>query len=153
MMVDKVKNILNRNLIIIVVSVILQGLWEYIVCGLFYDTESINNMTSLMVEATIGDVIITVTIFNLILIINRSGKHSLNFIDILIVCLYGFSAAMVFETRALAINRWVYSEIMGNFMGTGVGNIPILQLVLLLPLTFLIESSIVKFNNGRKGDQ
>lgn len=145
------KFILKRNGLIVVISLILQGFWEYFVCGLFYDVKSIKNMTSLMFEATLGDVMITVVIFNFLLLINRSKNHTFDLKDNVIVCLYGFSAAMFFETKALEINRWAYSDAMNNFMGTGIGVMPILQLILLLPLTFIIENVIIRINNKRIG--
>ena len=129
-----------RNTVLISITLLLQGIWEYVVCGTFYNTEVIDNMTLLMIQATIGDVGITLLIFNFLLLINRNLRWKMDVKDLSIIVLYSFAAAAFFESRALWVNRWSYSEDMSYFIGSGIGLIPVLQLVLLLPISISIET-------------
>lgn len=139
---DAGKRWFHRNLIIALIAFVLQGTWEYAVCGTFYAVHDIDNMSRLMIEATAGDIGITLLIFNVMLLISRSIEHCMNGKDAVLIGFYGISMAFYFESRALMINRWAYSTQMLLLGGTEIGLLPILQLVILIPLTFLIEEKI-----------
>jgi len=134
--------LLKRNIGIAIIAFISQGIWEYVVCGTYYNVEAIDNMTLLMVQATMGDVAITLTIFNLLLVISKSIKWKMDIKDLVIIILYAFAATAFFESRALRLDRWSYSVAMTYFMGSGIGLVPVLQLVILLPLSVVIENIV-----------
>lgn len=134
--------IFKRNLVLIVVSFILQGAWEYIVCGVYYAVEIIPNMYQLMVEATVGDVLITMIVFNAIMLMSKSSEWQMNKRNVLGILLYGFAAAMYFESRGLWLERWGYSEEMPLLLDTNIGILPILQFVILIPLSIYLENRI-----------
>lgn len=140
--ISDLKNLILRNAIVAFPSLILHGLWEYVVCGKYYAFESIQSMNQLMIEATVGDVGIALFIFNLILVVRRKISHKFIGIDYLGVILYGIAAAFYFETRALSIDRWIYSESMPIIKGTQIGWVPVIQLILLLPMGIMIESYV-----------
>ncbi|GEM_PF-1852161 len=133
------KIFLIRNFIVAVTSLVLHGIWEYVACGIFYAYGEIENMNRLMVEATIGDVGIALLIFNLLLLLRKDLKYKLTIKDYLIVVLYGIIGAYYFETRALSIDRWVYNSGMTIIPVLNVGLIPVLQLVILIPISLFLE--------------
>lgn len=132
--------IFKRNVILIVVSAILQGIWEYWVCNNFYSSEVIQNMNRLMIEATIGDVVITIVIFNFLLLLYRDNSWKLNIRNFFGIVAYSFAAALYFESRGLWLGRWEYTKEMMYLFNTNIGLLPIIQLVFLIPLTIFIEN-------------
>lgn len=131
--------ILKRNVILMIISFIFQGSWEYWVCGDFYNVEAIPQMYRLMIEATAGDVLVTLFIFNVMMILYRSSSWTMNMRNGLAIMMYGIAAAMYFESRALWLGRWMYSEKMFYLLDTNIGLLPVLQFAILIPLTIVIE--------------
>lgn len=140
---NKVKVLIIRNIVVGMISLILQGIWEYVACGAFYDNHVVENMTALMIQATLGDVAITLVIFNLLILLNRNIRWKMDLKDLLIIVLYAFAATAFFESRAILETRWAYSEEMMYFFGSGIALVPVLQLVILLPVSMVIESLLV----------
>lgn len=140
--IDRIRRWFYRNLMVALIAFVLQGLWEYAVCGTFYAVHDIDNMTLLMIEATIGDIGITLLIFNVMLLVSKSVDHRMTGKDAVLIGFYGISMAFYFESRALMINRWAYSSQMLLLGGTEIGLLPILQLVILIPLTIFLEERL-----------
>ncbi|MGM0369667.1 MAG: hypothetical protein ACQEP9_04560 [Bacillota bacterium] len=138
-----------KNLIIIAVTqLILHGIWEYVQCGVFYTMEGQSSFehTKLMVSATIGDVGIAAVLFLILAV----GNDSINWLvdkwdrkDKFIIILYALFTSFFFEVHALYIGRWGYSSEMPLFPKTNIGLLPVIQLLILLPLGFLIARSII----------
>ena len=130
-----------------VVELVLQGIWEYTACGLFYTMESQGFIEHqlLMIQATVGDVFIALGLF---LILAFANHHSSWFLDkwerkdYLISLLYSVVIAFYFEAHALHLDRWGYQQGMPLIPGTSIALIPVIQLALLLPLGFLITKKI-----------
>ncbi len=95
-MINNIKLLVKRNIIIVIIAFILQGIWEYVVCGTYYNIEAIDNMTLLMVQATFGDVAITLFIFNLLILINKNLKWKMDVKDLVIIILFAFAATAFF---------------------------------------------------------
>jgi hypothetical protein len=113
------------------------------------DGQSSFEHTKLMVSATIGDVGIAIVLF-LILVV---GNDSINWLvdkwdrkDKFIIILYALFTSFFFEVHALYIGRWGYSSEMPFFPKTNIGLLPVVQLLILLPLGFLIARLIIKKN-------
>ncbi|AGB42031.1 hypothetical protein Halha_2148 [Halobacteroides halobius DSM 5150] len=139
-----------RNLVVVaVVSLILHGIWEFIQCGIFYTMEeqSVLEYYALMISAISGDVGISVGLY-LILVFTSNDLNWLmkqrNRKDYVISILYALFVSFYFEIHALYYNRWGYSVQMPLFPGTNIGLVPVMQLLVLLPLSFMISRYIIK---------
>jgi len=149
--VKKIMKYFLRNiLIVIIVSLIFQGLWEYWVCGTFYamdDTNSTEHLL-LMVSATFGDMVMSVILFCLLAVLNKNSNwllHRWSSKDRVIMILYALFLSFYFEISALDQGRWVYSDFMPLVLESPIGLVPVLQLLILFPLTFLVSSYIIRY--------
>lgn len=145
--------LIKRNIILSIISLLFQGFWEYVVCGYFYDVEAIPEMNRLMLEATFGDVLITLFIFNVMIVLYKSTSWRLNRRNIFGIILFGIAAAMYFESRALWLGRWGYSSQMIYLKDTNIGLLPTLQFAILIPFTIILENVFCHKIGIIKGDQ
>ena len=135
--------------LLVLVSFILHMVWEFAHHGLYTGYE---NLTPLPIYlwATIGDVLYTLVAFALA----SCFKHGIEWIkearwpDFLGLATLGFFLALYVEYKALALGRWIYTPAMPIVPGFEVGLSPVLQMMLLLPLTLLIVSLIERQING-----
>lgn len=142
------KRFFTNLLIIALVALTLQYAWEYYQCGIFYDVplSDLQSHSRLMASATFGDVNMTVILYLLLAIVNRDYdwiNKSWDLKEYVIIILYGLFLSFYFEASALYTGRWGYSSSMPFFPGTNIGLIPVLQLIILFPLTFAISRLIV----------
>ncbi|MFP4199170.1 MAG: hypothetical protein ACLFSO_06210 [Halanaerobium sp.] len=132
------------------VELVLHGIWEYSVCGIFYTMEGQTFVEHqiLMIRATVGDVFIALGLFLILAFVNH---HSNWFLDkwerkdYLISLLYSVLVAFYFEAHALHIDRWGYQENMPLVYGTSIALVPVIQLSLLLPLGFVLTKKIYQW--------
>lgn len=139
----------SKILVVIIISFILQYLWEYWQCGIFYNMGADPLHSLLMWSATFGDVMMTVGLYLLLSAINKDFNWILNRWDIkeyLFMLFYALFFSFYFEASALHTGRWGYSLAMPLFPNTNIGLIPVLQLIILFPITFLISKFIIKLN-------
>ncbi|WP_427340022.1 hypothetical protein [Caloranaerobacter sp. DY30410] len=140
---------LIRNIIVItIISFLFQYAWEYWQCGIFYDVTNLSNHSRLMASATFGDIVMTLILYGLLVLVN----HDINWIikkwdfkEFIIIGLYALFLSFYFEISALYTGRWSYSSKMPLFPNTNIGLIPVIQLLILFPLTFLISKIIIKY--------
>lgn len=130
---------LRRNLIVAFTALVFNALWEYVVCAYFYDNDIVFNMGELMVEATLGDVGVTLLFFNIVLFFRMDSSWIFSVFDYFNVAIYGIAAAFYFESVALNINRWAYSDAMLTIGNSGIGFMPVLQFIILIPCSILVE--------------
>jgi hypothetical protein len=139
---------IKRNLIVGSISLVLNALWEYAVCAYFYDNEIVSNMWKLMIEATIGDMFVTVILFNIVIMFKKDKKWLFKPYDYFNLSIYGVASAFYFESKALRISRWAYSDAMPLFGQSAIGLLPVLQFAILIPLSvflgMLIQNKISK---------
>jgi len=105
------------------------------------------NHTRLMASATLGDVLMTIVLYLLLALVNKSVDWVIkgwSLKDFSIIILYGLFMSFYFEISALYIGRWGYSTLMPLFPNTNIGLVPVVQLLLLFPLTFIISRPIIK---------
>lgn len=136
-------NSLMKNTCVLgIVSFILHFVWEYWQCGIFYVMSGASN-DRLMLSATFGDMMMSIILFLLLsLAIYKDPNWILKRFDntsIVISTLYALFLSFYFEVHALFTNRWAYSDAMPLFLNTNIGLIPVIQLVILFPLTFVIS--------------
>lgn len=132
------------------VELILQGIWEYSVCGIFYSIEgqAFVEHQLLMIQATVGDVFIALGLFVILAFVNYRSNWFLDLWerkDIIISLLYSVLIAFYFEIHALNTGRWGYQETMPLFPGTPVALLPVIQLTVLLPLGFILTKKIYNY--------
>ncbi|WP_432666041.1 hypothetical protein R9X47_07025 [Wukongibacter baidiensis] len=142
------KRILKNVIVIVFIAAILQYAWEYWQCGIFYimDNEK-SKQTLLMLSATIGDINMTVILYLLLAFANKDFNWIMKrwkFKEYIIMSLYALFLSFYFEVNALYTERWEYSEAMPLFPGTNIGFIPVIQLLILFPVTFLISKVVLK---------
>ncbi|TDX51431.1 hypothetical protein [Orenia marismortui] len=143
------KKFTKKLVIVAIVQLILHGVWEYVQCGIFYTMEGQSSFehTELMVSATIGDVNIALVLFLLLSFVNNDKNWLMKRWerkDIVISILYALFVSFFFEVHALYNNRWGYSIDMPLFPATNIGLLPVIQLLVLLPLGFIIARYLLK---------
>lgn len=141
------RSLIRNTIIISLVAFILQLIWEYGQCGLFYTMDDLTGHTRLMMSATIGDMNMSIILYWLLVfinedinwIVNRWHRH-----DYIITSLYGLFLSFYFEIHALHTNRWGYNpQTMPLFPGTPIALIPVIQLLILFPIIFYISRMII----------
>lgn len=98
--------------------------------------------------ATIGDVLYTLGAFALVS--GFKGKvawlQEARRQDYLMLVTLGFFIALFVEYKGLALDRWQYLPDMPIIPLLNVGLSPVIQMALLLPLTFFIVSRVQKIS-------
>lgn len=147
------KKFAKNFLAVALAAFVLQYVWEYTVCGMFYVMNANTSNISLMFSATLGDVVMTVALYALLSFVNKDPDwifKKWQAKEYCIVTLYALFLSFYFEISALYTGRWTYSDAMPLFPNTNVGLIPVLQLVLLFPLTFFITGHIFRHMEKRR---
>lgn len=142
-------NKLIRNVLVITIfSFIFHYVWEYWQCEIFYIMESNIPSSSIMASATFGDVIMTIFLYGLLSLVNYDidwiiKKWKIK--EYVIITLYALFLSFYFEVSALYSGRWGYSSEMPLFPKTNIGLVPVMQLLLLFPLSFFISKITLLF--------
>jgi hypothetical protein len=139
------KTLLRNTAIIALISFALNYAWEYWQCSIFYVMPS-ESIPSLMISATVGDVLLSVALYIIIALADKDLDWILfrwSFREYAVMILYSLSSSFYFESNALYTHRWSYSDAMPLFFSTNIGLVPVLQLLILFPLAFLIGRIVV----------
>lgn len=141
------KKAFRNSIAVATVAAPLQFAWEYLQCGIFYNMEASIQHSYLMLSATFGDINMTVVLYFLLSFVNMD----LDWItknwepkEYVIMALYALFLSFYFESHALHTGRWSYSEAMPLFLNTNIGLMPVIQLLILFPITFFISRIILK---------
>jgi hypothetical protein len=116
----------------------LNGAWEYLQCAEFFVHGTAPNSAAEMLLATLGDVALTVLTYAIVAAITRNASWGIAawtarvWISLLGLALI-LSASM--EFAALTSGRWSYTPAAPLLPLTQLSIVPILQLVILLPLS------------------
>lgn len=126
--------------ILIIVSFIAHFVWEYFHFGLYTDYDHWTGRLPVYVLATVGDVLYTLGAFALVAAIKKSYEWISNatVADYLMLVTLGCLIALLVEYKGLALDRWEYRPEMPLIPLLGVGLSPILQMAILLPVTFFL---------------
>lgn len=144
------KNLFKNTLLLAFISLCLHGTWEYYQCGIFFTMKTIKNHTYLMWSATLGDIMMTVILYFLLIFVNKDIDWFMTrweFKDYIIILFYSLAFSLYFESNALYTNRWGYSKVMPLLYKTNIGLLPIIQLLILFPTSFFFSKIIVKYLN------
>ena len=126
-----------------VIAFLLHVVWENSQAPLFAGYSSLGQHFPMCLWATIGDVVFTLSVyFGISLLKNDFGWiMRLNGRDIAVITVIGFFWAIGIEWRALLFGKWNYADAMPIVPYLRVGLAPVLQMTLLLPLSFYLAKS------------
>lgn len=132
---------------LVIVAFLLHIVWENAQAPLFTGYMSFGQHLPICFWGTIGDVVFTLAVYLGIgllkddfgWIASLSGK------DIATIAVIGFFWAIGIEWRALLFERWSYTNAMPIIPYLEVGLTPVLQMFLLLPLSFYLTSKWSKY--------
>lgn len=135
-------------LILIIVSAVLNGLWEYGQCGIFYTINGVASFENynLLIGRIVLDIGVSIILFVLMSFINFDWKWFANWDtkDTFIILFFALFASFYVEVNSLHIGRWGYSNSMPYLIGTDIGLTPILQWLIILPISLLITRLFMK---------
>ena len=131
--------------VLALISGVLHALWEKSHIALYGGYEHLTRLP-ITVYATIGDVGYTIGAVLLVSLYrgNFSWTMSPSWSDIAGLAVLGGIIALMVEYKALALKRWFYLDTMPIIPMLRVGLTPILQMVILLPLSVWIAGMILR---------
>ncbi len=126
--------------ILIIVSFVAHFVWEYFHFGFYTGYEHWSGSMPVYWLATVGDVLYTLGAFALVSAIKKSYEwiSSATVSDYFMLVTLGCLIALFVEYKGLALDRWEYRPEMPLIPMLGVGLSPILQMAILLPVTFFV---------------
>lgn len=134
---------MRRVLILAAVAAALHYLWESSHVSLYTAYGQVTDLP-IMVYATAGDVLYTlIAIFLVSLLKSRldwiaaPSQH-----DLAGLAALGFWIALFVEYKALTLDRWAYLDAMPILPFFNVGLTPVLQMMILLPLSVFLAAEI-----------
>lgn len=123
-----------------VIAFVLHYAWEHLQCPLFVHRKDDGAMWLAMVLATVGDVVITWIVQVAVAAFSRrwlwprgAGLTAWGLLFLMAVVI-----AVFIEEYALATGRWGYAVTNPQIPGLGVSLLPVAQLLVLLPTSFLV---------------
>lgn len=128
-----------------VVAYILNLIWENFQKPLFVGFESVLKSGITCYGAALGDALMVVGIYFVVALIRRKFYwFSIRTRDeTLLLILFGFITAVLFEKFAIVTNRWEYTSLMQLIPLLNVGLVPVLQMLTLPYLSIKITDKIV----------
>src|SRR3989344_6642559 len=134
---------------LLLVALVLHLVWENAQAPLFAGFLSFGQHFFVCFLGTIGDIVFTITVYlGISLLKNDFGWIvRLGAKDVLVLAVIGFFFALGIEWRAILFDRWSYTEAMPIIPYFQVGLAPIIQMSILLPLSFYITEL---FNKNSK---
>ena len=125
---------------LVAVSFVLNLVWEYVHLPLYTGYEQLGSGLPLILWATSGDVLYTVLITAFVLLCSdkvgpwRPRQYAALGIGGLVV-------ALLVEYKAMALHKWAYTTAMPTLLDVGLS--PMLQLMILVPLSVFIATKFV----------
>lgn len=118
------------------IAFILHVIWENAQAPLFQGYSSFSQHFSVCFIGAVGDVVITLFVLAFIWLLKKDGPQTIA--DFLSLAVIGFVIAVAIEQHALLVGKWDYAPAMPLIPWLHVGLTPILQMTLLLPLSFYV---------------
>jgi hypothetical protein len=130
---------IRRILLISGISYGLHQLWESSHIAFYGGYEHLTGLP-ITFYATVGDVAYTFAAYFFVALLKRdiNWLSKLTGLDVAAVAFIGFAISLFVEYKALAFERWFYLDSMPIIPFLGVGVSPVLQMTILLPLTFYL---------------
>lgn len=115
---------------------LLHIVWENAQAPLYAGYQSFAVHFPTCFVGTVGDVVITLLVLGLVLLLKKAAPQTTA--DFLALAAIGFVAAVAVEQHALLLGKWNYAPVMPIIPRLNVGLTPIIQMTLLLPLSFYV---------------
>ena len=122
--------------ILILVSFLLHLLWENAQAPLYAGYQSFSQHFSICFVGAIGDVIITLFALAFMRLLKKEGLQTIA--DYLTLAIIGLVVAVLIEQNALLVGKWSYASAMPIVPWIKIGLMPIIQMTILLPLSFYL---------------
>lgn len=136
---------MSKQIILLsVVAFVLNVIWENAQAPLFQGYISFWQHFPICLWGTFGDVAIVLLVYLLISLLKSDylWVTKLSAKDIAVLVIIGFFAAVAIEYRALLFDRWAYTSAMPIIPYIKVGLTPIVQMIVLLPLTMYVVKKL-----------
>jgi len=139
----------NYVIKIIVISFILNFVWEMVQMPLYENFSFSGTTTIFCLLASLGDAVMILIIYFIgsALFKSYSWFFRLNLKTIIYIAIAGLVLSVSGELIALNLNLWNYSSLMPRLFFTSIGLSPVLQMVILPILTFMIAGVLIKSVN------
>lgn len=136
--------------ILVVTAFVLHFIWENSHVSLYGGYENLSPYLPITLWATLGDVFYTLLAFLALSLWKRSFEWcgKLGFRDYIAPAIAGFGISLFVEYKALALERWFYLPSMPIIPILNVGLSPVVQMTLLLPLSFYLAGRINRCFGG-----
>lgn len=120
--------------------------WELIQCRLFFVHLALPPTWFGMLVATLGDIVLTFIAYGLVAISARDvcwyQKRPWPLLTWLILELVALTLSVAVERSGLELGRWAYRENAPMLPAFNVSLVPVLQLMILFPLTFTVARKV-----------
>lgn len=121
--------------------------WENAQAPLYAGYSSFGQHLSICFVGTIGDVVITLFVLAFIWLLKKDRPQTIA--DFLALAIIGFIVAVLIEQHALLAGNWNYASAMPIIPWIEVGLTPIIQMTILLPLSFYLAKLFDKKSNEK----
>lgn len=124
-----------------VIAFVLHLGWEYAQCRPFFNHGKLPATATAMLVATLGDLVLTGIAYTGVAATTRNWAWPVQaWTPLAWASLIGIALGLsiAIELHALAMGRWSYTELAPRLPMTPVSLVPVLQLVILLPLSFAL---------------
>ncbi len=125
-----------------VVAFLLHIIWENVQAPLYGGYQSFFQHLPICLIGAAGDVVITFLVLGVLLLGKKGAVQTVA--DFMALAVIGFIVAVVIEHQALLIGMWHYSSAMPIIPWLNVGLTPIMQMTILLPLSFYLAGLLNK---------
>ncbi|MGB2791063.1 MAG: hypothetical protein WBC29_00745 [Candidatus Moraniibacteriota bacterium] len=125
----------------VLISFVLNFLWEVSQVGLYTPHfDGVLELVLVHLKAALGDVVIFLVLYVLVGLFLRDSRwiEKNKIPPLFLLAILGGAFAVAIEKYALLTGRWGYSEFMPIAPFVGVGFSPVLQIIVLTPLTVFI---------------
>lgn len=119
-----------------VIAFLLHIIWENAQAPLYASYQSFSQHFLICFVGTIGDVGITLFILGFVWLLKKDVAKTN--VDFLALAITGFIVAVAIEQNALFVGKWNYASAMPVIPWILVGLTPIVQMTILLPLSFYL---------------
>ncbi len=151
-----IKNLIFKFIpLITLISFLLHFVWEWYQCAPFFNHRAAPAIPLSIVKASLGDVVLTFFVLFLVRCLigpkvrTKSGYFDLKtFILIEIIALF---IAVETEKIGLAAGRWSYTDINPLIPILKVSVLPVIQMMLLVPITLTMTLAIL--NKGQRSEK
>jgi len=122
--------------ILTIVSFLLHIVWENAQAPLYAGYQSFSLHFQVCFAGTVGDVVITLLVLAFLRLLKKDSLQTAA--DFMALAIIGFIIAVFIEQNALLVGKWSYAPSMPLIPYLHVGLAPILQMTILLPLSFYL---------------